>query len=291
MANYYESLGVSKGASDKEIRQAYRKLARQYHPDLNPGDKEAEEKFKRINEAHEILSDPESRKKYDRHGDSWKHADQFGAGRGGGPSQWTYRSGDLGFGTSGTLDDIIGRFDNFGGPSGGRRRSARARAEVQVTVSLEEAFAGTKRHVTVTSMDQARRIEVTIPPGVDTGSVVNVSLDDDTRLALKVTVTPHARFERRGRDLYTEAEVALEDAILGAETEVQTLKGRVRLKVPARSQNGQRIRLAAQGMPKLGEPSVTGDLYVTVRPMLPKDLSEEEEEVFRQYKELRSKRE
>ena len=283
MANYYDILGVSKGVGDKELRQAFRRLARKHHPDLNPGDEVAEEKFKEINEAYEVLSEPESRSKYDRYGDRWRHADQIEAQR----SRWG-GGGDLGFDVSGGLEDLLGQFSTRFGR--GSRASGPRRIEADVDVTLEEAFTGAKRYVTVTSADGERRIEVTIPKGVDTDSVVRVSLDKRSKLLLKVKVSPHARFQRKGPHLHAETEAPFEDMLLGGEAEVQTLTGRVRLKVPAGSQNGSKIRLAGQGMPKLRSPEDRGDLYVTVRPRLPKDLTDEERGLIENFKELRSKR-
>ena len=292
MASYYETLGVSNKANDGEIRQAFRRQARKYHPDLNPGDVEAEAKFKLINEAYEVLSDSENRKKYDRYGDQWKHADQFDSRYGhgsGSPFSWTSgggRSGDdFGFNMPGGLDDLFGQF--------GRSRRQRARAgprrvETPVTVTLEEAYSGTMRKVTGTIGNRERRIEVTIPPGVETGSVVRFPLDKENELLLNVTVSSHTRFQRQGNDLYLEVEIPFEDAVLGCETEIQTLKGKVRLKVPPESQNGQRIRLGGQGMPKLGAPETSGDLYATLRPTLPKNLKKEERELLMKFKEVRS---
>ena len=294
MANYYDILGVSKNADEKEIRQAFRSAARKHHPDLNPGDKEAEAKFKRINEAYEVLSDPESRNKYDRYGDQWKHADQietqFRQG-----ADWPFRhrygtgSVDDGFEFDqfGGLDDLLGRFGGRGGRRGGT--AAKTRIDGPLTVTLEQAFSGTRSHVTFPSRDGERRIEVTIPPGVDTGSVVHVSPDKNSDLYLNITVSPHPRFQREGNDLYTEVEVPLEDALLGGETQMQTLNKRVHLKVPPGSQNGQRIRLAGQGMPKLGAPETKGDLYVTLRPTLPENLTEDEKDLIIRFKELRSR--
>ena len=285
MDSYYNTIGVPKNAGDKEIRKAFRKLARKYHPDLNPGDKEAEDKFKRINEAYEILSDSESRKKYDRYGENWKHADRIEAQYGsspGAPFDRTYRGG---------FEDLFesNTFTGFGDLFGRRGRASTAtRIEGSVEVDLEEAYSGAKRQVTITSAGKDRRIEVSIPPGVDTGSVVRISPGKGQELLLNITVTPHKRFTRRGDDLITEVEVPLEDAILGGEVDVQTLKGRVRLKVPSESQNGQRVRLAEQGMPKLGSAATKGNLFVAIRPIMPKNLTDEQRDLVRKLRELRS---
>ena len=295
MENYYKTLGVSKGASDKEVRQAFRKLARKHHPDLNPGDKKGEETFKRVSEAYEVLSDPENRKKYDRYGDKWKHADQiesrFGDGAGS-PFRSSRRGGrpgdPFGSGSAYDLDDLLGVGDLFGR---GRRATTATRVEASVDVDLEEAYSGAKRKVTITSRGKDRRIEVTIPPGVDTGSVVRITPGEGQELLLNITVNPHRRFTRTGNDLQTEVEVPLEDAILGGEVDVPTMRGRVRVKVPAESRNGQRIRLKGRGMPGLGKPSDAGDLYIVVRPTMPKDLSDEERELVLQLKDLRAKKE
>jgi DnaJ-class molecular chaperone len=294
MANYYLTLGVPKGANEKDIKQAYRKLARKYHPDLNPGDAGAEKQFRSINEAYEVLSDPESRKKYDRYGDKWKQAGQyesrFGHGEGS-PFRWRTGTGgfgdDLGPGSFGGLEDLLGHAGGFGGRRG-RRAATATRLEAPVSVTLEEAFSGSKRMVTFSTGGRQRRIEVTIPPGVDTGSVVRVSPGDGVRLFINVTVEPHARIRRQGKDLNLEVEVPFLDAILGSETEVQTLNGRVKLKVPPESQNGQRIRLAGRGMPKTGSTGTSGDLYVILRPVLPKNLTDEEKDLLEKFRELHS---
>ena len=293
MTNHYNTLGVGKGVKEKEIRQAYRRLARKYHPDLNPGDEDAERRFKEINEAYEVLSDSEKRGKYDRYGDNWKHADQIESRPGrGGPFEWRGRrggSGDpLGSDSFGGLEDLLGQYGDLGGVHARQPRTSQA--EVGVTISLEEALSGTKRLVTVTSKGRSRRLEVTIPPGVDNGSAVSISPEKDQKILLKVSVSPHGKFERKENDLYVDATVPYEDAVLGCETEIETLTGRVSLRIPPESQNGQKIRLAGQGMPKRRSPESRGDLYVTLRPMLPEDLSDEERELVRRLKELRESR-
>ncbi len=297
MATYYEILGVPKNANEKDVRQAYRSLARKHHPDLNPGDKEAEEHFKKINEAYEVLSDAENRKKYDQYGDQWRHADQFEARSqyrqpGSGSNSRTYSTGgfdDLDYNVFGGFDDLFGGLGGSYGQRRGARTAARRRTNVSVTVTLEEAYVGTKRNVMVPDGIQQRRIEVSIPPGVDNGSVVHVTPDKGNEVYITVSVSPHASFQRKGNNLDIEVEVPFEDAVLGGEVDVQTLKSKVRLKIPPESQNGQKIRLAGQGMPKLGATDTKGDLYVIVRPELPKDLTDEERELFQKLKELRSK--
>ena len=284
--SYYDTLGLSKDADEKAVRQAFRRMARKYHPDLNPGDEDAERRFKEINEAYEVLSDPEKRGKYDRFGDNWKHADQMGAGFGSGrPFEWTVTRGG-GESPFGNADDLLDQLGFFGG----RRRRGSARVETTVEVSLEEAFHGAKRLVTYTAQGRSRRLEVSIPPGVDNGSTVRISPDPGQQILIKIALTPHTRFERKGNDLYLELPIPVEDAILGAEVDIPTLTGRVRLTVPAESQNGQRVRLAGQGMPHRRSPDTRGDLYVVLRPTTPKDLTNEEMELVQRLRELRRSR-
>ena len=294
IADYYKILGVSKNASEKEIRQAFRRLARKYHPDLSPGDEDAEEKFKRINQAYEVLSNPGNRKNYDRYGHKWKYADQIEAQYGnhpGAPFRWTSSGGRRAHRSQsdqfGGVEDLL---SGYGDVFGRRRRADVAtRVEATVDVGLEEAFAGAKRQVTISSGGKDRRIEVSIPAGVDTGSVVRITPGGGQELLLNITVSPHRRFTRAGDDLTTEVEVGLEDAILGGEVVVQTLTGKVRVKVPSESQNGQKIRLTGQGMPRLGSKGVRGDLYIVVRPKMPKDLTDDERELVRKFKAFRSR--
>ena len=297
MATYYETLGVSKNASEKDIRQAYRRLARKHHPDLNPNDEEAERQFKKINEAYEVLSDADSRQKYDRYGDMWRQADNIEAQQSrGGPRSYTWTTGGRATGGAGAgaefdLGDLLGGFgDVFGGGGRARPRVRRHRANAAVTVSLEEAFAGTKRRVFAPDGGGSRRIEASIPPGVDNGSVVRISLDSGAELYLNVTVSPHARFRRKGSDLEVDAPVPLADAVLGGEIDLRTLGGTLRLTIPPESQNGQRIRLTGQGMPRLGERGKRGDLYAIVRPQMPSKVSAEEREVFERLREIQAGR-
>ena len=284
--DYYRELGVARDADEKQIKQAYRRLARKHHPDLNPDDTGAEDRFKKVNEAYEVLSDPDSRKKYDRYGESWRDVERMGGASGGYESPFTW-SGRTRRGASGFGGPFADLGDLLGDTPFGRGRSAPTRLETSATVSLEEAMAGTTRTVTMTSAGDERRLEVTIPPGVKTGSVVRLSPGQGREVHLRIEVSPHVRFTREGDDLHTEVEVPLEDAVLVGEVNVQTLRRRLSLTIPPESQNGQRIRLKGQGMPRLGSPESVGDLLVTVRPTMPRDLTDEERELFRRLRELR----
>lgn len=293
--SYYDILGVPKGASEKEVLRAFRRLARKYHPDLNPGDKAAEDRFKKISEANEVLSDPENRKKYEKYGDQWKHADQLDARfkARGHPfrrpprARRDGRADTSSFGPHGGFDEFLGGFgDIFGGQTGTSPQNRKQEAVVEI--DLEEAYSGTARQVTITEDGRNRRIEVKIPPGVDNGSVVRVRHKKGRELLLKVNVSPHHRFTRSGDNLYLDLDVPFEDAVLGGTAGVQTIKGRIEVKVPPESGNGQLIRLSAQGMPKLDSPEVKGALYLTVRPIMPTELNEEERSLMEKFKAMRS---
>ncbi len=288
MANYYKTLGIQRDADEKDVRRAFRRLARKYHPDLNKDDKDAEARFKEVTEAYEVLSNADSRKKYDTYGEQWRDADRIEERRraSGPPFDFTshgyYDNSDL---FSGVEDVLGGRFRDFE-----TRRSPRnVRTETSVTVSLEEAYSGTKINANLTTGGRARRFEVEIPPGVDNGSSVRVTPESGTELLFRVSVTPHPRFRRLGDDLYADVPVAFEDVMLGGEAEVRTPDGRrLVVTIPENSQNGQNIRLRGLGMPALGSPDKKGDLYATVRPVMPKSLSEEQRELIRRFREMRS---
>ena len=296
--DYYEVLGVNRNASEKEIRSAYRKLARKSHPDVNPGDKTAEARFKEINAANEVLSDPDKRKKYDKYGENWQHAEEFErarahsyAGRGGGGTYYYTTSGNGDdFSPGDDLGDILG---GLFGRGGGRRRQTRpANTEYSVDVTLEEAFHGTLRTLQVEGdHGDPRRLEVRIPAGVDTGSRVRVAGEgrpgfDGRRgdLYLVINVRPHGSFERKGDDLHIEADVPVTTAVLGGEVEVPTIDRKVALKLPAMTQNGRVFRLAGLGMPKLGSPSTRGALYAKVRVQLPEKLQPDHKRLFEELK-------
>lgn len=305
--DYYKILGVSKGASQEEIRKAYRKLARQHHPDVNPGDKSAQERFKEINEAHEVLRDPEKRAKYDRLGASWQRWQRAGGSPGGFDwSRWTTAGpgGTRVWTTSGDLGDIFGQgspFSDFfksifgGGTApfwqaGSSSRRGRD-LEHPTEITLEEAAKGTVRVLDF----GGRRIEVKIPPGVETGSKVRVASQGGEGAAggargdlyLHIQVHPHLTFRREGDDLYCEIPVGLYTSILGGEVRVPTVGGTVMLAIPPETQNGRTFRLKEQGMPFLSQPNGRGDLYAKVKVVLPTHLSPQEEELFRELSKTR----
>ena len=295
MEDFYALLGVSRNASDKAIRSAFRKLARQYHPDVNPGNSEAEENFKRINEAYEVLSDPEKRRKYDKHGAKWKYADEIERAQASSRSDFSY------WFPEGEATETI--FDSGGDSMGSlfddllsgvhRGRASRRAAHYPVEIGLEEAFEGANRYLEIPSGNPSippQHLEVKIPPGVDTGSRVRVPAGDSRKqdIYLDVTVRAHPRFQRSNADLHTEVEVPLADMMLGGEVEVPTLKGKVMLKIPTETQSGRTFRLAGQGMPRLRDSGSRGDLHVKVRVALPHDLNERERKLFEELKEIRS---
>ena len=295
MPNYYDVLEVNRKASEKEIRQAYRKLTREHHPDVNHGDKASEEKFKQINEAYTVISDPKKRSKYDRYGDNWSQRENMEEARGrqGGAFHWSnVQDSSFFFDFDQEASSPFERLFNNRGQRQSQARSSVPPIEQPVEITLEEAFNGTTR---VLELLYGRRLEVKIPPGVDSGSRVRVAAGEGQRgtINLVITVKPNDKFQRKGRDLYTEVEVPLDDAILGGETTVATLTGTVALTIPPGTQNGQRFRLAGQGMPSLNKGGdgtrQRGDLYATAKVKLPIDLTPEQIEMFRQIRESRIK--
>jgi curved DNA-binding protein len=324
--DYYATLGLAKTATEKEIKQAYRKLARKFHPDVNPGDKAAESRFKDINEANEVLSDPDKRRKYDELGANWRAyenvppgAQGFPGGFGGfrGPGAGTYSTSEGGqYRTlsqeeveemlgGGGFSDFFTTFFGGGVNVGGDERRARTSRKVRagadlehpVQLSLEEAYHGALRRISVKYEGHTRSIDVRIPAGIKDGARVRVAGEGEPGpnggragdLYLRIQVFAHARFERQGDDLTTRLDLPLTTAVLGGEAAVTTLAGTtVRLKVPPTTQNGQKFRLKGHGMPIAGKspasgkvPGVAeseprGDLYVVAEVQLPRSLTPEE---------------
>ena len=330
--DYYAILGIKRDASQKEVTRAFRRLARQYHPDVNPGNPEAERRFKEINAAHEVLSNADNRRKYDQYGDEWQHADQIEAMRrrqgaggyggmpGGGGASFEFDMADLsdlfGGGPGGARPGANagrgGVFDSFFRRGGGRRGGQDIEHSTRIT--LDEAYRGTTRTIEVRdaaevcrvcggegklagaichacrgtgSASPVRRIEVTIPGGVQDGTRIRVAGKGGEGsggappgdLYLRVEVSAHPRFERRGDDLHVEVDVPIADAALGGEVRVPTLKGRaLALTIPAGTQSGKVFRLAGQGMPRAR--GGFGDLHAKVRLVLPERLTDEQRALF-----------
>ncbi|HKS92523.1 MAG TPA: DnaJ C-terminal domain-containing protein, partial [Tepidiformaceae bacterium] len=308
--NLYDVLGVSKTASDREIRSAYRKLARKFHPDVNPGNASAESQFKEVNAAYEVLSDPDNRKKYDKYGDRWEMADQIEEMQRQQAAGGFARSGGATFGgdSDASFGDLGSMFGDLFGRARGRSANRRGQdIETPIDVSLEEAYHGATRTIAMESaavcgvcggsgqvagaichncggsgqVIRPRRLEVKVPAGVKTGSRVRVAGEGNPGagsgkpgdLFLVVTVLPNSRFERHGDNLLTEVDVPYVDAILGGEVEVPTMTGRVALRIPELTQNGRQFRLTGKGMPVLSHPGRHGDLLARVRVRLPDHLT------------------
>ena len=321
--DYYTVLGIKRNASQQEIKKAYRQLARKHHPDVNPGDKSAEARFKEINGAFEVLSDQEKRKKYDRFGDQWQHADQF--------TQAGYQapSGDFSQGGAGVhfeeadLGNIFNElFRGTRGKTSRRQTRPRRGQDIDhpVEVTLEEAYHGSTRILGIEANESCsgcqgtgliqgvpcsvcrgsgvvlrlKRLEVKIPPGVRDGSRVRIAGKGgqgyggaaNGDLYLVISVKPQSQFQRSGDNLYVEVGVPLTVVVLGGEIQVPTLKGKLSLKIPPETQNGRTFRLSRQGMPHLGKLSY-GDLLAKVNVTLPTKLSDREKDLFKQLSELR----
>ena len=323
--DYYQTLGVAKSASDKELKQAYRKLARKHHPDVNPGDKSAEARFKEINEAYEVLGDPEKRRKYDELG---RELADVRAGAAAGPGlprrlavrrrraraggAWNINMGGPGGGyrtmTEEEMHELFGNEDPFsdffktffgGGGGGARRQRGRARdgaprtqkgrdIEHEVELTLEEAYHGATRRISIKQGGHARSVDVRIPAGVKDGSRVRAAGEGESGanggasgdLYLRVRIKPHPVFERKGTDLHAKVAVPVTTAVLGGEAQVPTITGSVRLKIPETTQSGQVFRLKGHGMPAVGKPDDRGDLYATVEIQLPRSLTKEQRQHY-----------
>ena len=312
--DYYEVLGISKGASEDEIKKAYKKMARKYHPDLNPGDKEAEEKFKEVNEAYEVLSDPDKKARYDQYGHAGVDPN-FGAGGAGFDGNFDF--GDLG--------DIFGSF--FGGGFGGGRRTnpnAPQRGEsirMSLAISFEEAAFGCEKSVTVDRMEQCttchgsgcaagttpevcpdchgtgtvrkrKTIQASIPAGIDNGQTISIRGQGHAGvnggpagdLLITITVRPHELFRREGTSVLCEAPITFTQAVLGAELEIPTIDGKVKYTLPEGTQSGTTFRLKGKGIPSINGRG-RGDQYVTVYIETPRNLNKEQKEALKKFAE------
>jgi len=319
--DYYKILGVDKNAKPEEIKNAYRKLARKFHPDLNPTDKEANKKFQQINEANEVLSDPDKRKKYDQYGKDWQHAEAFekaqGPGRAGRRQQGT-RTGrggaggaggfGEGFGSTGGSGFNGGEFEEggefsdffeslFGGAGrsrgGGSTKFRGQDLHAELTLSLENAYT---THQQVLSVN-GKNIRITIPAGVENGQVIKLKGHGGPGtnggpagdLFITFSIAPDPRFQRDGNDLHAKLSIDLYTALLGGEVTVDTLNGKLKLKVKPGTQNGSTVRLKGKGFPVYKKEGESGDLFVSLEIRLPVDLTEKEKELFRELSALAKK--
>jgi curved DNA-binding protein len=285
--DYYKTLGVDKNATTEDIKKAYRKLARKHHPDLNPNDKEAHKKFQQINEANEVLSDPEKRKKYDQYGKDWQHADQFEKAR-----QQGQHGFSGGYTYSGEGDeDFSDFFESLFGRSAGRGRSSQTKfrgqdynAELRLT--LTDAYETHKQTLTV----NGKNVRITIPAGIENGQVIKlkgygapgVNGGPNGDLYITFSITNNTKFRRMGNDLHTAIDLDLYTAVLGGEITIDTLGGKVKLKVKPETQNGSKIKLKGKGFPLYKKEGEFGDLYITYNILLPVNLTEKQKELFRQ---------
>lgn len=293
--DYYKILGVDKSASQEDIRKAFKKLARKHHPDLNPNDPDAKRRFQEINEANEVLGDPEKRKKYDQYGEHWQHADQFEAqqqyrqqysGAGGG-AYWSSSGGSFS-GDDGEFSDF---FESLFGSRGGHRsgRSAGFRGQdfnAELQLSLRDAAQTHKQVLTV----NGKKIRITIPAGVENGQTIKlggqgapgINGGPAGDLYLTFVIPDDPVFKRLGNDLYVDAPLPLYTAVLGGEQVIDTLSGKVKLKVKPETQNGTKVRLKGKGFPVYKQEGQSGDLIVTWRVEIPTHLTEKQQELFRE---------
>jgi len=297
--DYYKILGLDKNAAEKDIKAAYRKLARQYHPDLNPNDAEANKKFQQINEANEVLSDPEKRKKYDKYGENWQHGEEYEkyaqqqrahgqqyGGFGQGHTQGFESYEDFG---GGDFSDFFNQMFGGAGGRGGGGRQARYRGQdynAELQLSLRDVAETHKQTLTV----NGRQIRITIPAGVENGQTIKIAGHGgpgvnggpagDLYITFVVAVDPN--FRRDGANLYTTVKLDLYTAVLGGEVTIDTLGGKVKIKVQPETQNGATIRLKGKGLPVYKHEGQAGDLLVTYEVQLPKNLTDKQRELFRQ---------
>ncbi|MCC9135341.1 DnaJ C-terminal domain-containing protein [Pontibacter silvestris] len=299
--DYYKILGIDKSASQADIKKAYRALAKKYHPDKNKGNADAEDKFKDISEAYEVLGDETKRKQYDQLGANWRQFQQGGNGFGGGQYYGQpgggfegHFQGDpndmFGGGFSDFFKQFFGSAAGFGQGNGGARAARGQDYETEMQITLLEAYTGTSRLISVNN----QQLRITTKPGVANGQTLRIKgkgapamgggVNGD--LYIKVLVQPYPNLERKGDDLYASLSVDMFTAILGGDTQVNTLSGQLKLKIPAGTQNGKTLRLKRKGMPVYGKPDQYGDLYVTISVVLPINLTDEEKGLLHKLREM-----
>jgi len=296
--DYYKILEIPSTASDSDIKKAYRKLARKFHPDLNPNDENAKKKFQQVNEANEVLSDPEKRKKYDKYGKDWKHADEFekanqqqSQSRGNGGGQQSYGGG---------AGDFSGDFSEFfesmyGGGQGGRGRQTKFRGQdfnAELHLDLKDVYQTQQQTLTV----NGKNIRLTIPAGVENGQIIKIAGHGSPGsnggpngdLYITFTIANHTKFKREGSNLYTNVDLDLYTALLGGDVLVDTFDGKVKLKIAPETQTGTKVKLKGKGFPIYKKDKEFGDLYITYAIKLPTNLTEKEKELFTELSKLRA---
>ncbi|HEA28727.1 MAG TPA: J domain-containing protein [Leeuwenhoekiella sp.] len=297
--DYYKILGLDKSATEADIRKAYRKAARKYHPDLNPNDTEAELKFKQVNEANEVLSHPENRKKYDQYGKDWQHADQFEQARS--SQQYARSRGSAGGGANyGHSDgDFSDFFESMFGGAGGRSRSSgnvKFRGQdlnASLQLDLMDVFATQKRTLTL----NGKNIRITVPAGIENGQTIKIKnhgspgVNGGPKGDLYITfkITNNTAFKRDKADLFKDVAINLYDAVLGGEITVATLDGKVKLKIKEGTDSGSSVKLKGKGFPVYRKEGSFGDLYLNYKVVMPKNLSPKEKELFGQLAELNTR--
>ena len=301
--DYYKILGIQKDASAEQIKKAYRKLARKFHPDVNPGDKESERKFKELNEANEVLSHPENRKKYDQYGENWKHGEEYAKAQQQQQRQYqSQQQGGFSGADFGEGEDFSDFFQSmFGGNSGGFGRNTRGSAsgkfkgqDVSAEINLHLKDAATTHQQTFEI--NGKKVRITIPAGVADGQKIKLSghgnpgqnggPNGDLFITFNIKEDPH--FKRKGDDLTSEVEIDFYTAVLGGEVLIKTLDGSVNLKVKPETQNGTKVRLKGKGFPRYKKEGEFGDLFVTYMIKIPTHLTEKEKELFQQLKDLKN---
>jgi curved DNA-binding protein len=292
--DYYEVLGIQKTATAEDIKKAYRKLARKFHPDLNPNDKEANKKFQQINEANEVLSDPDKRKKYDQYGKDWQHAEAFEKARHQQGARQTF-TGSQGFGDhfddEGFSDFFESMFGRSSGRGGGQQPRFRGQdIEAELRLNLEDAYHTHKQTFTI----NGKQLRITIPAGIENGQKIKLkghggpgmNGGPDGDLYITFNLAEHPRYKRLGNDLYITTHIDLYTAVLGGEVTVDTMGGKVRVKVNPGTQQGSKSKLRGKGFPVYKQENVFGDLYVSWHVDLPATLTDQQRELFEKLSKL-----
>ncbi|MES2139900.1 MAG: J domain-containing protein [Bacteroidota bacterium] len=285
--DYYKILGLKKDASVEDIKKAYRKLARKYHPDLNPNNKEANKQFQQINEANEVLSDPENRKKYDKYGKDWKHGDEYEKAQQSQRQSSGQRGREQSFGGSQGGDDFSDFFGSMFGGSGRGGRQAKYRGQdfnAEVQLNLIDAYQTHQQTLSV----NGKNIRITIPAGIENGQTIKIGGHGGPGvnggpagdLFISFSISNSTQFKREGDNLYTTVDLDLFTAVLGGEITIDTLSGKVKLKVPPETQNGTKVKLKGKGFPVYKKEGQFGDLFITYAVKIPTNLTDKQKELF-----------